>query len=87
MPSSPKAVKEDFDLYFTGNESDLLIQKKSNCIYATTGLNFIAKFSASLVLKPVMKDLDEFQVSFLGGFICFSFFFFFLASTQDLLNK
>lgn len=27
---SPKGVKEDFDLYFTGNESSFFIWKKSN---------------------------------------------------------
>lgn len=28
---SPSGVEEDFDLYFTGNESGLFIWKKSNC--------------------------------------------------------
>jgi len=71
---SPKGVQEDFDLYFTGNESGLFIQRKSNCIYTTTLLNFIVKLSASLVLKTVMKVLCKFQVCFLGDFIAFSFF-------------
>lgn len=67
-------VKEDFDLYFTGYESGLFIHKKSNCIYASTAVNFIAQFRASLVPETVMKDLGKCQVSF----FLFFFFFFFL---------
>lgn len=70
---SPKGVKEDFDVYFKGNESGLFIQKKSNCTYATTVLNFIAKFSATLGLKTG-KICTDFRFVFLVVWWCWFFF-------------
>lgn len=69
---SPKWVKEDFDLYFTGNGSGLFIWKKSNCILFNYN-----KFGANPVQKTIIRKAEQFS-----GLLSWCFVYFLIRKKQ-----